>query len=82
MVLHCGSTSPIKPATNPIYHEKTKHVGIDCHFIREKVEVKDMVLAYASKYDQVADILTEEMSRKHLNNILSKLPVVNIYTPA
>ena len=31
----------------------------------EKVEVKDMVLAYASKYDQVADIRTEEMSRKH-----------------
>lgn len=33
--LHCNSISAIKIAKNP-YHEKTKYVGADCHFIKEK----------------------------------------------
>ena len=34
----------------------TKHVEVDCHFIREKAQWKYIEVKYASTQDQVADI--------------------------
>ena len=31
--LHADNTSAIQIATNPIYHERTKHIEVDCHYI-------------------------------------------------
>lgn len=40
MVLHCDSFSAIKLAKNPIYHQKTKQIGIESRFIIEKFKKK------------------------------------------
>lgn len=44
MGLHCDRTSTQQIATNPHYHERTKDVEVDCDFIQEKVENKDIKL--------------------------------------
>lgn len=38
MTLFLNCTSAIKLAKNTVYHEKTKHVEVDWHFIRDEVE--------------------------------------------
>ncbi|TMW96888.1 hypothetical protein EJD97_006591 [Solanum chilense] len=33
----CNSKTTIQIVANPIFHERTKHFDIDCHFVREKI---------------------------------------------
>ena len=50
-------------AKNPVKHERTKHIDIRHHFIREKVESNEIDIQYLETADMVADILTKAMTK-------------------
>ncbi|XP_057520729.1 uncharacterized mitochondrial protein AtMg00810-like [Amaranthus tricolor] len=58
VVLHCDNMSAIHIARKPIYHERTKHIEIDCHFTREKVLEGLIQLTYLPTSSQLADLVS------------------------
>ena len=60
-------------AKNPAYHAKTKHIDIQHHFIREKVEDKEIDLVYCKTEDMIADMLTKPVTRDKLQKFCNGL---------
>lgn len=56
-------------------HDRTKHIEIDRHFIKEKLEGGILELPYIKSEDQLADILTKAVNGRMFKECLSKLNV-------
>ncbi|XP_071738670.1 uncharacterized protein [Rutidosis leptorrhynchoides] len=67
--LFCDNNSAIQMANNPIFHEKTKHLEVDVHFIREKISSGIIKTYKINSEDQIADIFTKGLSVKSYNKV-------------
>ena len=54
----------MKLAENPQFHNRTKHIDICYHFIRDTLAAGEIVLQYLPTADMVADIMTKPLPRK------------------
>ena len=81
-VIYCDNQATIQIASNPSHHERTKHLDIDLHFVREHVEKGTIKLNHIRKHHQLADCFTKSLPRTSFLNILSKMGIENIFLPS
>jgi hypothetical protein len=61
-LLHVDNQSAIAIVQNPEFHDRTKHIDVRYHFLRQKVDSRDILLTYLPTEDQIADALTKGLT--------------------
>ncbi|RVX16137.1 Retrovirus-related Pol polyprotein from transposon RE1 [Vitis vinifera] len=80
--LVCDNQAALYIASNPVFHERTKHIEVDCHFIREKIASGCVATSFVNSNDQLADIFTKSVRGPRIKYICNKLGAYDIYAPA
>ncbi|RVW37844.1 Retrovirus-related Pol polyprotein from transposon RE2 [Vitis vinifera] len=82
MKLICDKQATLHIASNPVFNERTKHIEVDCHFIREKIASGCVATSFVNSNDQLANIFTKSLRGPRIKYICNKLGAYDVYAPA
>jgi hypothetical protein len=74
-LVYCDNISAVYMSSNPIQHQRTKHIEIDLHFIRERVAIGDLRVLHVPTSSQYADIFTKGLPSSVFTEFRSTLNV-------
>lgn len=82
MRLYCDNKVVISITHNLVQHDHTKDIEVDCRFIKEKLQSRQICTPYGRIRDQLADIFTKALSSPQFSAIVFKPGMHNLYMPA
>ena len=77
-MLHCDNQNCVKLLENPVFHDRSKHIEIKYHNIRDMVQRGAVKLQYVVTEEQIADVLTKPLARLKYEYFRERLGVLQI----
>jgi hypothetical protein len=79
-IIRMDNTTSIALAKNPILYDRSKHIDVKFHYIRECVERGDIELEHIGTNEELADTLTKVLEAKRFHELREKIGVVQVST--
>jgi hypothetical protein len=75
-IIHCHNQRCVKLTENPVFHDKSKHIEIKYHYIRDMVQRKAVCMQYLPTHEKIVDIFTKPLAKTKFEYFRERLDLV------